>query len=215
MKSQPNRNYKSDDEIMTPEYLAEALVNHFKPNGKILEPCKGTGNFLKFLPKDTLWCEISEGKNFFDFNEKVDWIITNPPWSQIRKFLQHSLEISKNVCFLFTINHLWTKARIRDIKNTGFGIREIAIFDTPDNFPPLGFQVGMVHLQAKYSGDIIFSDLSGLIETQANPKKDLSFNKDLTATQQVVSPKSASQTSFNNNIKRNSDTPLKSMEQLK
>ena len=49
MKSQPNRNYKSDDEIMTPEYLAEALVNHFKPNGKILEPCKGTGNFLKFL----------------------------------------------------------------------------------------------------------------------------------------------------------------------
>ena len=214
MKSQPNRNYKSDDEIMTPEYLAEALVNHFKPNGKILEPCKGTGNFLKFLPKDTLWCEISEGKNFFDFNEKVDWIITNPPWSQIRKFLQHSLEISKNVCFLFTINHLWTKARIRDIKNIGFGIREIAIFDTPDNFPPLGFQVGMVHLQAKYSGDIIFSDLSGLIETQANPKKDLSFNKDLTATQQVVSPKSASQTSPNPNIMRNSATPNSKVRNL-
>jgi len=159
MKSQANRNYKSDDEIMTPEYLAEALVNHFKPSGKILEPCKGTGNFLKFLPKGTLWCEISEGKNFFDFNEKVDWIITNPPWSQIRKFLQHSLEISKNVCFLFTINHLWTKARIKDIKKAGFGIREIVLFDTPDNFPPLGFQVGMIHLQYKYSGDIIFSDL--------------------------------------------------------
>ena len=166
MKSQPNRNYKSDDEIMTPEYLAEALVNHFKPSGKILEPCKGTGNFLKFLPKDTLWCEISEGKNFFDFNDKVNWIITNPPWSQIRKFLQHSMKISKNVCFLFTINHLWTKARIRDIKEAGFGIKEIVIFDTPDNFPPLGFQVGMIHLQSKYSGDIIFSDLSKLIETQ-------------------------------------------------
>jgi hypothetical protein len=166
MKSQPNRNYKSDDEIMTPEYLAEALVNHFKPCGRILEPCKGTGNFLKFLPKDTLWCEISEGKNFFDFNEEVDWIITNPPWSQVRKFLQHSLNISKNICFLLTINHLWTKARIRDIKEAGFGIKEIVIFDTPDNFPPLGFQVGMIHLQAKYSGDIIFSDLSGLIETQ-------------------------------------------------
>ena len=166
MKSQPNRNYKSDDEIMTPEYLAEALVNHFKPSGKILEPCKGTGNFLKFLPKDTLWCEISEGKNFFDFNDKVNWIITNPPWSQIRKFLQHSMKISKNVCFLFTINHLWTKARIRDIKEAGFGIKEIVIFDTPDNFPPLGFQVGMIHLQSKYSEDIIFSDLSGLIETQ-------------------------------------------------
>ena len=170
MKSQPNRNYKSDDEVMTPEYLAEALVNHFKPSGKILEPCKGTGNFLKFLPEDSLWCEISEGKNFFDFNDKVDWIITNPPWSQIRKFLQHSMEISDNVCFLFTINHLWTKARIRDIKEVGFGIKEIVIFDTPDNFPPLGFQVGMIHLRAKYSGNIIFSDLSGLIETQGGLK---------------------------------------------
>jgi len=187
MKSQPNRNYKSDDEVMTPEYLAEALVNHFKPSGKILEPCKGTGNFLKFLPKDTLWCEISEGKNFFDFNEEVDWIITNPPWSQIRKFLQHSLKISKNICFLFTINHLWTKARIRDIKEAGFGIKEIVIFDTPDNFPPLGFQVGMIHLQAKYSGDIIFSDLSGLIETQgATP----SFNKGLKVRKsEISSPK--------------------------
>jgi len=162
MKLQPNRNYKSNDEVMTPEYLAEALVNHFKPSGKILEPSKGTGNFIKFLPKDTQWCEITEGKDFFDYNEKVDWIITNPPWSQIRKFLQHSMKVSNNVCFLFTINHLWTKARIRDIKESGFGIKEIVIFNTPDNFPQSGFQVGMVHLQSKYVGNIIFSDLSNL-----------------------------------------------------
>ena len=207
MKSQPNRNYKSDDEVMTPEYLAEALVNHFNPSGKILEPCKGTGNFLKFLPKDSLWCEISEGKNFFDFNDKVDWIMTNPPWSQIRKFLQHSMEISENVCFLFTINHLWTKARIRDIKEAGFGIKEIVIFDTPDNFPPLGFQVGMIHLQAKYSGDIIFSDLSGLIETQgATP----SFNNGLEVTNAThSSPKLAIANFSKPNIKRNMIFPIK------
>jgi len=212
MKSQANRNYKSDDEVMTPEYLAEALVNHFKPSGKILEPCKGTGNFLKFLPKDSLWCEISEGKNFFDFNDKVDWIITNPPWSQIRKFLQHSLEISKNVCFLFTINHLWTKARIRDIKEAGFGIKEIVIFDTPDNFPPLGFQVGMVHLQAKYSGDIIFSDLSGLIGTQgATPSLNMGLE---VQKSKISSPKSSptEMTSPNPNIMFNSDKALVGME---
>ena len=212
MKSQPNRNYKSDDCIMTPEYLAESLVNHFKPSGKILEPCKGTGNFLKFLPKNTLWCEISEGKNFFDFNDKVDWIITNPPWSQIRKFLQHSLEISKNVCFLFTINHLWTKARIRDIKEAGFGIKEIVIFDTPDNFPPLGFQVGMVHLQAKYSGDIIFSDLSGLIGTQgATPSLNMGLE---VQKSKISSPKSSptEMTSPNPNIMFNSDKALVGME---
>lgn len=49
MKSQPNRNYKSDDVVMTPVELAEVLVNHFNPQGKGLEPCCGSGNILKFL----------------------------------------------------------------------------------------------------------------------------------------------------------------------
>ena len=32
MKSQPNRNYKSDDEVMTPECLVKALLNHYNPS---------------------------------------------------------------------------------------------------------------------------------------------------------------------------------------
>ena len=157
MKSQANRDYKSNDVIMTPESLAKLLIYHFNPQGKILEPCKGTGSFLKNLPKDTQWCEITEGRDFFDFNEKVDWVITNPPWSKIRKFLQHSMELSNNVCFLMTINHIWTKARLKDIKSAGFGINEIYLFDTPSNFPQMGFQVGMVHLKKNYKGDIKFN----------------------------------------------------------
>lgn len=157
MKLQPNRNYKSNDDIQTPKELAKQLVEHFKPTGRILEPCKGDGNFLKHLPKDSLWCEIKEGKDFMDFNKQVDWIITNPPWSLIRPFLQQSMKVADNVCFLITINHLWTKARLRDIKEAGFGIKEIFIFDTPISFPPLGFQVGMIHLQKGYTGNIIFN----------------------------------------------------------
>ena len=158
MKNQANRNYNSNDCVMTPKYLAKALVKYFNPNGKILEPCKGTGNFLKYLPKNTKWCEIEEEKDFFDFNEKVDWIITNPPWSQIRKFLQHSLKISENICFLFTINHLWTRARLRDIINNNFGIKEILIFDC-NELNNSGFQLGMIHLKKNYDGNIKFSKL--------------------------------------------------------
>lgn len=163
MKSQPNRNYISNDKIMTPIDLAEKIVKYFKPKGKyILEPCKGTGNFIKafkkYAPKSKiLWCEINQNKDFMDFQGKVDWIITNPPWSKIRNFLIKSLETSNNVCFLMTINHLWTKARIRDINDNSFGIKEIIIFDTPNNFPPLGFQVGIVHLKKYHQGDIKFT----------------------------------------------------------
>src|ERR1017187_3626142 len=131
MKYQANRDYNSNDNRMTPEPLCKVLVDYIQPTGVILEPCKGSGNFLKYLPKDTLWCEIDEGKDFFDFHQKVDYVITNCPWSKIKDFLQHSLEISHNICFVCTINHLWTKARLRLIKENQFAIKDIVIFYTP------------------------------------------------------------------------------------
>ena len=158
MKTQPNRNYKSDDVVMTPVPLAIRLINHFNPQGRGLEPCRGTGNIYNLL-KDADWCEISQGRDFFDYNNKVDYIFTNPPWSKIRPFLQHSMSISNNIYFLFTVNHLWTKARLRDIEENGFGIKEILIFDTPKTFPQSGFQVGMVHLERGYVGVISFNKL--------------------------------------------------------
>lgn len=148
MKSQPNKNYISNDKVMTPIGLAEKLVTHFNPQGKGLEPCCGNGNILQFL-NNADWCEIDKGRDFFQYNNKVDYIFTNPPWSQIRKFLQHSMEIANDIYFLFTINHLWTKARLKDISNAGFYIIEICIFDTPKEFPQSGFQLGMVHISNK------------------------------------------------------------------
>lgn len=164
MRKQSNRNYKSTDEVMTPEPLAEALVKHFNPTGIVLEPCKGENAFIKALEKqggvsEIKWCEISEGIDFFDFNEKVDWIITNPPWSKMRKFLQHAYELADDVAFLMTINHCWTKARRRDREEAGFGIKEICITKVPPNFPQTGFELGMVHFQRGYNGDIKLSKI--------------------------------------------------------
>lgn len=158
MKNQPNRNYKSDDVVMTPEPLAIALIKHFQPKGKGLEPCKGTGNIFRNL-ENADWCEITEGRDFYEYKTKVDYVFTNPPWSQIRKFLQHSYELANDVYVLCTINHLWTKARQRDLEDYAFGIKEICIFPTPDNFPQSGFQCGMIHLRKGYKGDIKLSNL--------------------------------------------------------
>lgn len=158
MKYQANRDYKSNDDIMTSEYLVEALVKHFKPTGKVLEPCKSIGNFLKFLP-NAEWCKIRYNRDFFDTMKKYDWIITNPPWSQVRKFLKHSMELASNVVFLMTINHLWTKARLRDIEELDFGIREICLIDTPKSFPQLGFQLGAIYLKKDYKGQIKLTKL--------------------------------------------------------
>lgn len=160
MKYQPNRNYQSNDVVQTPLHLAQRIVAHFNPHGNILEPCRGEGNFYRFL-KNADWCEISQGVDFFDYNKRVDWIITNPPWSKIRPFLQHAMTVSDNIVFLITINHLWTKARIRDIQNSGFGIKEICLVEMPKSFPQSGFQLGAIHLLRGWNKNtIIFSDIS-------------------------------------------------------
>ena len=173
MRYQPNRDYVSNDEIQTPLYLAEKLIEHFQPSGKILEPCKGDGNILSYLPEDTLWCEINEGRDFLDWDKPVDWIITNPPWSKIRVFLNHSMTIANDIVFLMTVNHVWTKARIRDIHATGFGIKEISLADMPKSFPQSGFQLGAIHISKGWLGRITLSSLARENEEVPTPASRL------------------------------------------
>ena len=156
MKYQPRKGFSSNDVVMTPWGLASGIVDHFRPAGALLDPCMGGGAFydaLKQWSEDVSWCEISDGRDFFDWDTPVDWIITNPPWSQIRPFLHHGMQLASNVVFLMTVNHAWTKARIRDMKDMGFGIREILLVDSPKEFPASGFQLGAVHYKAGWTGE--------------------------------------------------------------
>lgn len=219
MRYQPNRDYVSDDEVQTPPALARALVRHFNPRGRMLEPCCGDGNFLRALrafagravspdsagspprrvrqtspyksrarralvpgllslspdlqsPRASRvdWCEIKRGRDFFAWTTRVDWIVTNPPWSQIRAFLQHAMRTADHVVFLLTINHVWTKARIRDIHTAGFGLREIVLVDMPSSFPQSGFQLGAVHIQRGWSGRITLTDWTARASTDADAR---------------------------------------------
>ncbi len=160
MRLQPNRDYISDDVVQTPPEMAARIVRHFRPEGRVLEPCRGEGNFLRVLPEGTEWCEIKEGRDFFEWHKPVDWIVTNPPWSLIRTFLRHGMEVSDHVVFLLTINHVWTKARVRDMAEMGFGLREIALLEMPPEFPQSGFQLGAVHVARGWTGPITLTDLS-------------------------------------------------------
>lgn len=157
MKLQPDsHNYVSNDVVYTPRPLAKRIIDHFPIKGSVLDPCKGDGAFYDQFPENSTkhWCEISKGVDFYKFNDHVDWCVSNPPYSIFREFLLHSMRIADNIVYLITVNHCWTKARIRDIRQNGFGIREIYCVDTPKNFPPSGFQFGAIHFQRGWEGDI-------------------------------------------------------------
>jgi hypothetical protein len=141
------------DRVMTPQHLAEYCVRELQPTGRILEPCRGSGVFWKALNKP-LWCELDEGRDFLQWTEPVDWIITNPPWSQFRPFLGHAMTLAPNIAFLVTVNHWWTKARVRMVQDAGFGYRQMWLLGTVAEFPPSGFEVGLMYVQRGYDGPL-------------------------------------------------------------
>ena len=77
MISRPLTPCNGNDKVYTPSSLAELIINHFKPTGKILEPCRGKGAFSNLMPNCD-WCEIDEGKDFFTIEGHWDWLVTNP-----------------------------------------------------------------------------------------------------------------------------------------
>jgi hypothetical protein len=147
-----------NDRICTPLETARLIVGHFKPCGRILEPCAGKGAFVQALNHQCEECEIDQGRDFMDWNEPVDWIITNPPWSKFRDFLRHAMEVSDNIVFLSLINAWFMRARQRDMQEMGFGLVEILHVPVPPPpWPQAGFSLGAGWLRRGWTGGIHFS----------------------------------------------------------
>lgn len=154
MTAYPKTNQPEQDVVYTPTWLANDIINYYEPKGKLLDPCKGDGAFYDFMPNAD-WCEISQGRDFFDYTGEVDWIVTNPPWSMIRQFLEHSFKLpAKNIVFLCNINAVTTRARLNLIKDNGYGIAKFYCMDNPKspNWPQTGFQLAAVHIKKDYDG---------------------------------------------------------------
>ena len=162
MKSQANRNYTSNDVVMTPGYLAAQLTEALAPCGVVLEPCAGALVFVLELERyadEVATCEAHE-MGFSWWSRRVDWIVTNPPWSQFRVFLQHGMEVADNVALLATVNHWWTRRRVADVAAAGFGYRRLLLCDWPEEWPASGFQLGMMHVQRGYTGPLHIEKLA-------------------------------------------------------
>jgi hypothetical protein len=154
-----------DDCIFTPDSLAIDIVSHFASRiyGTILEPSAGDGAFVRAFQSCGFTCEsleLKRGQDFFDYKQKVDWIITNPPWSKMRAFLKQAYLLADNIIFLVSVNHVIAlRARLRDMENAGFGISEIVLCDTPKDWPQSGFQLGASYIKRGYKGPLHLTHL--------------------------------------------------------
>lgn len=153
--TKPNRteHATASDSVMTPPNIAKLIVQKYQPSGFVLEPAKGTGNIYNELPSPKDWCEITEGRNFFNYNNKVDWIITNPPYSIYDLFLKHCFEISDNVVFLVPIAKAFKSLKIERMVDEYGGLKEIWLMGGGNKCGfAFGFPTGCLYYQRNYKG---------------------------------------------------------------
>lgn len=141
------------DVVYTPRKISESIIKHLKPTGKCLDPCKGDGAFYDYLPENKLYCELQEGTDFLKFNESVDWIIGNPPYSIFLEFLEHSFKLANNVSFLVPTNKVFQRQIIMDMINEYGGLKSIIVYGSGTLIGfPFGFSVGNFHFEKGYTG---------------------------------------------------------------
>jgi len=119
----------------TPENCVRDLLNlvPIEKGDICLDPSSGINKvwFNNFPTENKIEVELDDGTDFLDFNQKVDWVLGNPPFTLFIKFLFHSSEIA-NKGFGFLINHSRlnqvTPKRLDDLKAKGFHLSRIQIF---------------------------------------------------------------------------------------
>jgi hypothetical protein len=153
-----------NDVVFTPPFVAEHIVKKAKQwgaKGRLLDPFKGNGAFYDAIkehicPDSLDWCEITEGRDFFDYKERADWIISNPPYSTFGDVLERSFMIANNIIYLIPINKVWcSDKRVRMINEWG-GVRRIARYTTKECGFRFGYSLGAVHFEFAYRGPIEF-----------------------------------------------------------
>lgn len=148
---------KLGDRVWTPDWAALDMIQHFGPTGRILEPFRGAGVFLKYMPSAE-WCEVDEGRDFFKWTERVDWIVTNPPFSLLRDCWRHAARVSDNIVFLCVVRNFFTSdGFMREVESYG-GFAEIRCYGPGGKLGfPMGNLIGAIHCKRGHLGGMKWS----------------------------------------------------------
>ena len=127
------------DTIYTPKPVALKMIEmcDLKPGETVLDPCYGAGVFYENFPDyvNKEFCEIALALDFFDFEDRVDCVIGNPPYSLWSKWLRHTIKITDKFCYIFG-NLNFTDKRVREITDAGFGITKFHLLKVNWFFSP-------------------------------------------------------------------------------
>jgi len=149
------------DVVYTPSWVVEDMLRHFQPCGTVLDPCRGKGAFADRLTPGSPWCEITDGVDFFSWQQPVDWVVGNPPYSMTREWFRHSYTVADNLLYLVPLRNVFSGyGFLREIYEYG-GLVSIRLYGTGGRLGfPMGNAVGALHIRRGYTGaaDLTFYD---------------------------------------------------------
>ena len=162
--TKPNRTGQATaaDTVFTKDTTAQWIVDYFRPQGSILDPSAGNNAFFdKFQNTEKYRCEIKEGSNFLHWGKKVDWIITNPPYSIYDQFLEHAFQTADNVVFFVPIAKAFKSNKVQRMVKQYGGLKELIYMGNGSRHGfAFGFPVGCLHYKRGYIGDCKITDVA-------------------------------------------------------
>ncbi len=110
---------KMHDNYPTPMSIVHELVKRWAKEGMVFwEPCSGDGRIAEVLKTKgcrTMTTDISMGQNFFDYQRGIcPNVITNPPFKDIRPFIDHAFAIGVHSMALVCPERLWACKKGRE-----------------------------------------------------------------------------------------------------
>jgi hypothetical protein len=155
------------DVVYTPDWVARDMVEFFKPSRRILEPALGDGAIFKYIP-DAYWCEIEKGRDFYALQERFDWIVSNPPYTQYSQWLYKSFDIAENIVYLVPCNKAFNGYEMMMATHKWGGIKHMRVYGTGAQLGfPIGFAMGAIYYKKGYHGGMEIS-YAGLAESREN-----------------------------------------------
>ena len=113
------------DVFYTPEAVAKTHIASIttSPDDMWFDPFAGKKIYHDNFPTDKKdWTEISDGKDFFTYDGRVDVICSNPPYSIIDRVLEHSVKLQPRVISYLLLEGKITPKRMEYMNSKGYSL---------------------------------------------------------------------------------------------
>ena len=146
-----------NDEFYTPRYAIKPILKHLKPNSKVWCPFDTNESLFKEILEseghEVLVSHLDYGGDFFDIKPpKVDYIISNPPYSIKKEVFERLFNIGIPFAMLVGVVGLFeSQARFEMFRDNDFEVmymnRRVSYFkDYNDEKPALNPPFSSVYL---------------------------------------------------------------------